>query len=88
MICLYLHVYSERSQATLIITETEFTLVEQTSLDLQSLGFPTVIQNPVSSLMYIFYPTEGTHLTTDVINCHMNKDGCFFYTLQVHMPVT
>lgn len=34
------------------------------------------------------YYAEGTHLTTDVINSHMNKDGCLFYTFQVHVSVT
>lgn len=31
---------------------------------------------------------RDTHLTTDVIYCHMHKDGSLFYALQVHVSVT
>ena len=39
-------------------------------------------------MLAILYYAEGTHLTTDVINSHVNEDGCLFYAFQVHVSVT
>lgn len=32
--------------------------------------------------------TGRAHLTSDVIHCNMNKDGCLLHAFQIHMPVT
>lgn len=60
---------------------------ENVSQDLHPLGFPGLIQDAGSSCGCVAHHRD-THLTTDVINSHMHKDGSLFYAFQVHVSVT